>query len=170
MDNAETEDEDEAAVLSVPSRKMQIQVPYFTLQRSFLVIFCIFCIFYKFQHIQHMFHILHILPPHILHVLQELHKISVMDGWQGNRLGQEGASAGPAAVPASAAGPAAITSDAWPRCSCMDTAAACLQWIAKTHWVSTHNAFKFDTALQKLALTYLLQYAEYAKKSARKYA
>ncbi len=35
---------------------------------------------------------------------------------------------------------------------------------------STHNAFKFGTALQKLALTYLLQYAEYARKYARKYA
>ena len=31
---------------------------------------------------------------------------------------------------------------------------------------STHNAFKFGTALQKLALTYLLEYAEYAKKYA----
>ncbi len=27
---------------------------------------------------------------------------------------------------------------------------------------STHTTFKFGTALQKLALTYLLQYAEYA--------
>jgi hypothetical protein len=35
---------------------------------------------------------------------------------------------------------------------------------------STHNAFKFGTALQKPALTYLLQYAEYAKKYATKYA
>jgi hypothetical protein len=35
---------------------------------------------------------------------------------------------------------------------------------------STHNAFKFGTELQKLALTYLLQYAEYARKYARKYA
>ena len=35
---------------------------------------------------------------------------------------------------------------------------------------STHNAFKSGTALQKLALTYLLQYAEYARKYARKYA
>ncbi len=35
---------------------------------------------------------------------------------------------------------------------------------------STHNAFKFGTALQKLALTYLLQHAEYARKYARKYA
>ena len=35
---------------------------------------------------------------------------------------------------------------------------------------STHNAFKFSTALQKLALTYLLQYAEYARKYARIYA
>ncbi len=35
---------------------------------------------------------------------------------------------------------------------------------------STHNAFKFGTALQKLALTYFLQYAEYATKYARKYA
>jgi hypothetical protein len=35
---------------------------------------------------------------------------------------------------------------------------------------STHNAFKFGTALQKLALTYLLQYAEYPRKYARKYA
>ncbi len=35
---------------------------------------------------------------------------------------------------------------------------------------SAHNAFKFGTALQKLALTYLLQYAEYARKYARKYA
>ncbi len=35
---------------------------------------------------------------------------------------------------------------------------------------SSHNAFKFGTALQKLALTYLLQYAEYARKYARKYA
>jgi hypothetical protein len=35
-----------------------------------------------------------------------------MDGWQDNMLasGQEGANAGPAAVPASAAGPALITS------------------------------------------------------------
>jgi hypothetical protein len=31
----------------------------------------------------------------------------------------------------------------------------------------THNAFKFGTALQKLALTYLLQYAEYARKYAK---
>ncbi len=46
-----------------------------------------------------MFHILH---PHILHILQELHKISLMDGWQNNMLAndQEGPSAGPAAVPA----------------------------------------------------------------------
>ncbi len=29
-----------------------------------------------------MFHSLHILHPHILHILQELHKISLMDGWQ----------------------------------------------------------------------------------------
>jgi hypothetical protein len=38
---------------------------------------------------------------------------------------------------------------------------------------STHNAFKSGTALQKLALTYLLQYAEYARKYAeydKKYA
>ncbi len=38
---------------------------------------------------------------------------------------------------------------------------------------STHNAFKFGTALQKLALTCLLQYAEYARKYAgydKKYA
>jgi hypothetical protein len=35
--------------------------------------------------------------------------------------------------------------------------------------VSTHHTFKFGTALQKLALTYLLQYAEYARKYARKY-
>ncbi len=51
---------------------------------------------------------------HILHILQELHKISSMDGWQDNMLAsnQEGANAGPAAVPASAAGPASITSDA----------------------------------------------------------
>jgi hypothetical protein len=35
---------------------------------------------------------------------------------------------------------------------------------------STHNAFTSGTALQKLALTYLLQYAEYARKYARKYA
>jgi hypothetical protein len=35
---------------------------------------------------------------------------------------------------------------------------------------SSHNAFKFGTALQKLALTYLLQYAEYARKYAKKYA
>jgi hypothetical protein len=35
---------------------------------------------------------------------------------------------------------------------------------------STHNTFKFGTALQNLALTYLLQYAEYARKYARKYA
>ncbi len=35
---------------------------------------------------------------------------------------------------------------------------------------STHNDFKFGTALQKLALTYLLQYAEYDRKYARKYA
>ncbi len=35
---------------------------------------------------------------------------------------------------------------------------------------STHNAFKFGTALQKPALTYLLQYAEYARKNARKNA
>ncbi len=50
----------------------------------------------------------------MLHILQERHKISLMDGWQDNMLasGQEGAKAGPAAVPASAAGPASITSDA----------------------------------------------------------
>jgi hypothetical protein len=35
---------------------------------------------------------------------------------------------------------------------------------------ATHNAFKFGTALQKLALTCLLQYAENARKYARKYA
>ena len=35
---------------------------------------------------------------------------------------------------------------------------------------SIHNASKFGTALQKLALIYLLQYAEYARKYARKYA
>ncbi len=61
-----------------------------------------------------MFHTLHILHLHILHILQELHKISLMDGWQDNMLasGQEGANAGLAAVPASAAGPAPITSNA----------------------------------------------------------
>ncbi len=55
-----------------------------------------------------MFHTLHILHLHILHILQELHKISLMDGWQDNVLasGQEGTNAGPAEVPASAAGPA----------------------------------------------------------------
>ncbi len=35
---------------------------------------------------------------------------------------------------------------------------------------STHNAFKFGTALQKLVLTYLPQYAENAKTYSRKYA
>ncbi len=70
----------------------------------------------KFQHIQHIFHIQHILHSHILHILQERHKLSVMDGWQENMLGQEGANADPAAVPASAAGPAWITSDAVPTC------------------------------------------------------
>jgi len=69
---------------------------------------------YKFQHAQHIFHTLHILHPHILHILQELHKISLIDGRQGKMLAsvQEGANAGPAAVPASAAGPVMITSDA----------------------------------------------------------
>ncbi len=45
-------------------------------------------------------------------MLQSLHKLSVMDGWQEIRVmpGQEGANAGPAAVPASAARPAWITS------------------------------------------------------------
>ncbi len=84
-----------------------------------------------------MFHTLHIFHPHILHILQELHKISLMDGWHDNMLasGQEGANAGPAAVPASAAGPASITSDAFklPRCSCTNAATACLLWIAKSH-------------------------------------
>ena len=61
-----------------------------------------------------MFHTLHILHLHILHILQELYKISLMDGWQDNMLasGQEGANASPATVPASATGPASITSDA----------------------------------------------------------
>ncbi len=90
-----------------------------------------------------------------------------MDGWQDNMLasGQEGANAA-----TSAAGPASITSDA----DCAAAArmlplpASCgLQNHIKA---STHNAFKFGTALQKLALTYLLQYAEYARKYARKYA
>ncbi len=35
---------------------------------------------------------------------------------------------------------------------------------------STHNAVKFGTALQKVALIHLLQYAEYTRKYARKYA
>jgi hypothetical protein len=111
------------------------------------------------------FHTLHILHLHILHILQELHTISLMDGWQDNMLasGQEGANAGPAAVSASAAGPASITSDAWPRCHCLPPVD--LQNHIKA---STHNAFKFGTALQKLDLTYLLQYAEYARKYARK--
>jgi hypothetical protein len=58
-----------------------------------------------------------------------------MDGRQENMLasGQEGANAGPAAVPASAAGPASITSDSWLRCSCTNDAAACLLWIEKSH-------------------------------------
>ena len=91
-----------------------------------------------------------------------------MDGWQDNMLasGQEGANAGPAAVPANATGLASITSDA----SCTNVATACLLWIARSIKASTHNAFKLGTALQKLALTYLLQYAEYARKYARKYA
>ena len=97
-----------------------------------------------------------------------------MDGWQDKMLasGQEGANAGPAAVHASAAGPASITSDAWPRCSCTNAAPACLLHCGLQDQIkeSTHNAFKFGTALQKLALTYLLQYAEYARKYARKYA
>jgi hypothetical protein len=57
----------------------------------------------KVQQIQHIFQIMHISHSHILHILQELHKLSVIDGWQENMLGQEGANAGPAAVPASAA-------------------------------------------------------------------
>ncbi len=103
--------------------------------RRFLFIFCIFCIFYNFEHIQHILHTLqclHILHLHILHILQELHNISLMYGWQDNMLasGKEGTNEGPAAVPASAAGPASITSDAWPRCSCTNAATACLLWIA----------------------------------------
>jgi hypothetical protein len=107
-----------------------------------------------------------------MHILQELHKISLMNGWQDNMLasGQEGANAGPAAVPA-------VQLDQHRLPVKLDRAAAArmlplpvtcgLQNHIKA---STHNTFKFGTALQKLALTYLLQYAEYARKYARKYA
>ncbi len=76
-----------------------------------------------FIHIQHILHILQILR-YSAYFSFSAHfasshsayfaRASLMDGWQDNMLasGQKGANAGPAAVPASAAGPASITSDA----------------------------------------------------------
>jgi hypothetical protein len=136
---------------------------------SFLVIFSIICIFYKFQHIQHIFHILHIMHPHILLILQELQKMfkDLSDGWIFRRTclvrrAQMMALQQCLPVP--------LDQHRLPvtRCSCTDC--PCLPGLQKHIEASTHNAFKFGTALQKLALTYLLQYSEYAKKYAKKYA